>query len=345
MRLFPDQELGHLRDLIGRWILQGRQACLVLAPPLFVASALSQSPQPADSVREASVLRGLLAENRRAFLAERGQAVDALERVYAQTLRRLESEAAQAGFYPLAIKLRDRGRSLQRTIEERDPLKLAERQTAAVELSPDEAQLSGLVIRKNSRLQRWSSTRSSASWNLRGFEPGRYEIVARYSCDDEVTESTNAAGETILSRAGGLITFGERSNLIGGRDQWITHRVLPTDDWDQFREVALGSLEINSTAPVLRLEVIEIEASGLMHLESLRLMPDTPAPSAETASRSLEDLRRAFESAQQRKSQPFHQDQLTRLQTLRERADAASDTLLRDRIDAALATVRAKLRP
>jgi hypothetical protein len=335
--------MAHFPDIFLLQRYHGGVSGLAAIAWLCLASALGQAPPPPEPV-----MRAWVAEEKRSFIEGMARTSVDVNQAYIEALRALESRAIAQKAYAQAIAWRDQRLSLMEATERYDPALEQARREAAHDLSPEEAALSGSVILKDEMLQRWISTNSHASWSLRGFAPGRYTVILRYRCSEATQESTGTDGEKVLSRAGGKIRFGERSNLIGNRDRLLQHQVIPTKDWETAREVPLGSIEIKSTAPTLRLEVEEIETLGLMHLEGIRLENESSPSNADGPApvfRSPKDLSAGLASLIERKSQPFHQHHLKRLQVLREQASLGDDPTIRQRIDEAMAEVQAKLSP
>lgn len=304
----------------------------------------AQDDKLSKKALESLILGGQFRESEREFKGELATATRATQQRFIAELTSFEKRAAESGAYALAIRYRDERLALQRERERHDPEAKRARKEKALELRPGDAALSGSVWFKGGVLERWRTSKSNVTWNLRGFKPGKYDVVLRYACSEAESDSVDSNGVKHTARAGGQVTFGEMSNLIGQGEQRLSHRILPTKNWSTFRELSIGTLTITNRAPALRLEVVDVGELGLMKLESIRLEPlenrhhETPAH----ALPSPTELRQSFVAMVKRKKQALEADHLKALHALRERAQATEDFQLVKAVDQAIQEATAK---
>ncbi len=328
----------HILSHGGRIIWPAVLRCALLALVGLVSAGGQNGLTKEEKERELQILSGQLSEDRRAFARERARATSSANDYFVQRLEKFERQAAAEGNYGMAIRMRDERLRILEDSVRADPASARQGKDSAIVLKPREAALYGSVTLKSSALQRWRTSKSNASWKLRGIKPGHYQVVATYACSSKVEESVGPNGLKIRERAGGQFTLGEQSNLIGSNDQLLTHQVLPTKDWNTDREALLGEIELNAANLTLQLDVVEVQALGLMHLKEIRLYPlARPAsPSDSPALTPLREIRRSFVVALQRRLQPIRQRYLQRLEHLRAQAESNDDPVLIKAIDQAI---------
>ena len=304
---------------------------LLLSLALAVTAAQGQS----EKAENALILRSLLSDGHEHFEAKLANATVPLNRAFVAKLRKFERQAAEAEDYAQAIVYRDRKLSLTEQLQRHDPKRVKERTANAVTLSLSEASLAGSVTLQRDILKGWKTSATAATWNLRGMKPGSYEVVLTYSCSQATEEKNDSSDKKVVLRAGGQFSFGETSRLLNGQRQPLVHEVLPTADWDTYRDVSLGELTFSNAAISLRLDVIESKPLGLMHLKQVQLLPSAEPAETKPIPQAA-DLQRSFQSAVKRRKERIRTAYIKDLNTLKQRAKATGNKQLLQDISRAL---------
>lgn len=309
-----------------------------------VASALSLYGHPSfgetsDKEKEREILSGQFTQDSQDHAIALGRTTAHITQAFVEELERLEKRAASAGHYELALRWQNERQQLLENAAQLDPRHQLQDREAGVSLLPRDAALSGATSVSDQRLERWR-TKGSATWNLRGFHPGRYRVWARYACDPETKELTDDDGKKVTQRSGGKISFSEQSNLIGAGGQTLTHRVLPTPDSQTPRDMLLGEIDLKQTAPTLRLEAVEVESLGLFTLFGLRLQPHFAGPEPKSNATSMTEIRRAFQSALLKRLRPLREHHLARLEQLKLRAESEDKAAFAKALEAKMKQLR-----
>ncbi|MGY8687259.1 MAG: hypothetical protein ACKVHP_05910 [Verrucomicrobiales bacterium] len=300
---------------------------ILLVILVAIRSVLAQESQ------EGLALAGEWEEEKHAFEIKLAEASLSADRHFSTQLHQFEKEAAKKEDYASAITFREQRRDLRKRLALADPVIRRAREAIAVPLEMHGATLAGSVRFNQGVLRQWTSSKDMASWDLRDLGPGTFEVVVSYSCSSRVKLSENSKGIKIKAHAGGTFTF--------GRDEMkLTHRVIPTENWEAFREISLGTLKIKKSAPTLSLEVIQVGALNLMHMRSIKLYPLAPALSDDVIKGSTDEIQRGFEGVVARKIQPLSQAHMTALKGLHKEAQSQGDEALAQRIAEAIENLK-----
>lgn len=98
----------------------------------------------------------------------------------------------------------------------------------------------------------WTSEDDMAEWVLHGVKPGRYEVTLEYACHD------GSAGDRLVVQVG---------------DQRIEFKVPGTGDWENYRKVALGTLNLEAGEHRLIARSAGPIRNALIDLREIRLTP------------------------------------------------------------------------
>ncbi len=309
--------------------LNARITLSFLAVCLGGLLALTQAQQPSREEWK-EILKAELADDSNAFEDKLADATVPFHQDYIASLLELEKRAAAHNDFHRAIAIRDERLPLEDYVKKNDPRVRKALLARAQRLLPKDAVRSGAVNLKKGYLAPWRTTNSRATWNLRGFKPGVYDVAIRYSCSSEEKHVTKN-GRSEKHIAGGILSFGEDTNLIGSSASPLEYRVSGTGGWDQYKWKKLGKIEINGTAPSLRLRAEKTFPLGLMRLREVRLIPTrpektTPRPGPNIP--SVKSLRTAYDAVIERKKITLKEAYLSELRALEAEAAKTNDSLL-----------------
>ena len=260
-----------------------------------------------------------------------------LRKRYLNRLLVIEERAALEGDYDSAMAVKQKRKLVGAYLDRHDQTRRKALEAAMIVLTIDAAECSGAIDMKPDYLGGWRTNKSRATWDFRGVERGRYEVLLHYSCTAEVKYKRGSDGKSVEELAGGEIEFGEHTSLLGV-DPPIKHELIATENWNDYTEVSLGELTLKNVAPSFRLQVLKVLPQGLMRLKGIRLVPVLKDQETEerVQGSAFAELQKRHDFLLGRSRRLLEQEYAEALRALAEKAKEASDTKLAKEIRAEL---------